>query len=288
MNTQIKTMLIEAYYQLGIQSVWEIDRWLRQAMDYLRKDRERYIEAAEPNVSPYKITTRRGVICRLIPLAYSAKEDLRKKEVTVLSLMVTESDVRYVLSHYHGTPQEDSPEVIYSFPTCYYAQDADIGPDLRPVPPQEITPVATPLERELFGMAFMAMANYCKHLSINYIPHKTERAIFALDYTPTTELTLDGKTVAGRLLPLARQNALYDELREDHRYSCQKELCLLVEETSCRYILKTVHIYNYFQKIIVDDTPGGCIYQDTETKQEITWQQVTAETFPEDLHALYF
>ena len=79
MNTdEIRTALADAYNRLGITGAEELEAYIRQALDYLERDRERYIEAVEPDFSEHRITERFGVICKLIPLAQEIDRNQKK------------------------------------------------------------------------------------------------------------------------------------------------------------------------------------------------------------------
>lgn len=291
MSAYIKSLLTEAYQRLGIQKQQELDDRVQEAMDHLQKDRERYIEVGKPGEKEYTISTNHGVICRQVPLAYlgEAKKvgSRLQREVIVLSLIVTDTAARYIFSYYRSQLQDDPTDIVYNFPVHYFARETDITPDLHATAPQRILPAATSTQWNIYRMIFTVMATYCKHLTLKQVPHKTERAFFALDFLEPETVTVDGKTLTGKLLPLAQQESLWDELREDHRYSKKQALCLLVREEGCQYLLKTIHIYQYFKKEIFDDVPGGCAYHPTKNKQEVTWQIISSDAFPKEMYALY-
>ena len=46
-RTKIASMLTEAYHQLGINNVRDLDARTNEALEYLRTDREHYIEVAD-------------------------------------------------------------------------------------------------------------------------------------------------------------------------------------------------------------------------------------------------
>ena len=79
---KISYMLVEAYHRLGINNVWELDARSKEALEYLGADREHYIEVADPDTPEYLITTKFGVICKLIPLAREIKNSTSTRKVT--------------------------------------------------------------------------------------------------------------------------------------------------------------------------------------------------------------
>lgn len=292
MRVHIDPMLADAFCQLGIKKVKDIDDLCRKAKDYLKKDRDRFVEVGEPDTPDYYITALHGVICRLIPLAREIitdeGEDCTRQYTSILYLMVTDSDARYALSYAHAKLYPDSSNNTYSFPVYHYTQLEDMRPTLQVLPPEEIEPPATALEWECFGMIFTAMAKFCRDLDISSIPHKTERAMLAVTHARSETLTVDGNTVTGKLVPLANETSLYESVREDHRYTYSKDLCLLISDGTPRYLLKTRHNYQYFRKVVYDDVPGGCSYKPTETKQVTTYQFVTLDEVQEKLYPLYY
>ena len=81
---------------------------------------------------------------------------------------------------------------------------------------------------------------------------------------------------------------MWDQLREDHRYSFLRELCLLITSEKQYYIMKTRHVYHYFQKKIYDDVPGGCSYDPAGEKMEITYAFAALSDIPRDMYPLYY
>ena len=278
MNTatkaEIRAMLADAYNQLGITGAERLEAYIRQALDYLERDRERYIEAVEPDFSEHRITERNGVICKLIPLAQEINRNQEKnfiwENTTIFSLMVSAESARYLYTESYAWLHEDPKENTYSNPIHRYAKLEDIQKTLQPCPPDEIRGAATRREWEVFGMIFAAYSKFCGDQPIHYIPQKTERTMLAYALTIPETLTVDGRNVTGKLLPLA-EGFPRDVLRTDHRYTRKDELCLLVTENTQQYLLKSRHLYHYFRKDIFDDVPGGCGYIPTDKKTEITY-----------------
>lgn len=290
-KVRIRTMLADAYSQLGINSLYEIEPRIQEALDYLSRDREHYIEAAESDEPEYMITIHNGLICKLIPLAREIirdqEQDHVREHTAVLSLMVTDEAVRYVYAHSYAKLYADSKRNSYTFPAYRYARLEDIRKTLQIASPQEIRPVFTDRNWEIYGMMFAAFDRFGWDLPINYIPHKTERAMMMAEHAIPEELTVDGKAISGKVIPLA-VGGLLEELREDHRYERSDELCLLITEDTQQYLMKTRHAYHYFRKVICDDVPGGCGYEPTEDKQEITYQFVAIEDIRQNMNPRYF
>ena len=60
-RTKIASMLTEAYHQLGINNVRELDARTNEALEYLRTDREHYIEVADAD-TPDMLEVLKGLL----------------------------------------------------------------------------------------------------------------------------------------------------------------------------------------------------------------------------------
>lgn len=291
-RSKIASMLTEAYHRLGVNNVRELETRTNEALEYLCADREHYIEVVDADTPEYYITTKYGVICDLIPLAREIIRDREKDHVrehtAIFSLMISDAGNHYVYSYSYAKLYSDPSQNRYSYPVYRYAELENIRKSLEICPPQEIRPAATALDWEAYGMMFTAFAHLDRSDNINNIPHKTERAMQAYEYILPQELTITGRSYLGKLVPLAWEQSMWEQMREDHRYSYRKELCLLITPEKPYYILKTRHTYSYFRKEIYDDVPGGCSYAPTEEKQETTYAFVTLSDLPQDMHPLYY
>lgn len=287
----IASMLTEAYQQLGVNDVQELDVRIHEALEYLRTDREHYIEVVDADMPEYYITTKYGVICKLIPLAREIirdqEEDHIREHTAIFSLMLSDTGNHYVYSYSYARLYSDPSQNSYTYPIYRYAELKDIRENLKICPPQKIRPTVTALEWEVYGMMFAAFAHLNQSDNINNIPHKTERAMHAYAHTRAQQLTITGRSYLGRLVPLAWEESMWEEMREDHRYSYRKELCLLITPEKPYYILKTHHTYNYFRKKILNDDPGGCSYEPTEDKQETTYAFVKLSDISQDMYPIY-
>lgn len=291
-KNKIVSMLTEAYYQLGVTNAQEIDSRINEALEYLRKDREHYIEVVDEDMPEYYITTKYGVICKLIPLAREIIQDQEKDHIrehaAIFMLMLSDTGNHYVYSYSYARLYSDPSQNSYSYPIYRYAALKDIRKRLEVYSPQKIQPTATELEWEAYGMMFAAFAHLNESENINNIPHKAERALQAHSHTRAQQLTITGRSYLGRLVPLAWEQSMWEQLREDHRYSYRKELCLLVTPEKPYYILKTHHTYRYFCKKAQDDTLDGVSYEATEEKQETTYAFVKLSDLSRDMHPLYY
>lgn len=291
-RSEIVSMLTEAYHQLGVNNDQELDARINEALEYLRKDREHYIEVVDEDVPEYYITTKYGVICKIIPLAREIIRDQEKDHIrehtAIFMLMLSDTGNHYVYSYSYARLYADPSQNSYSYPIYRYTDLKDIRKRLEIYSPQEIRPTATVLEWEAYAMMFAAFAHLNRSDNINSIPHKTERAMQTYTYTQAQRLTITGKSYLGRLVPLAQEQSMWEQMREDHLYSYQKELCLLITSEKPYYILKTHHIYSYFRKEIHDDTPGGCSYEPTEEKQETTYSFVKLSDLSQEMYPLYY
>ena len=288
---KILGMLHAAYTRLGVSEPDSIPGKVTEALNYLIADREHYIEVADSDTPEYCITTKNGVICKLVPLAQhiirDEMEDYTREHSAIFSLMVTEHGARFVYDYCYATLHDDPMENTYSYSVYRYAQLKDITDSLQVASPQQIRPITTAQEWEAYGMMFTAFAQLDKTESINNIPRRTERAMLWVTHAMPKEVTISGKTYTGKLVPLGYEKAMWDTLREDHRYSYRKELCLLITQNELRYVLKTIHRYAYFKKIILDDEPGAVSYEDTHEKQETTYEFIALPELSNDMYPLY-
>ena len=287
-KSRIISMLTEAYHQLGVNNVRELDAHANEAWEYLRKDREHYIEVADANTPEYYITTQHGIICKLIPLAREILRDQEEDHIreysSIFSLMISDSGNHYVYSYSYAKLYPDKLKNSYSYPVYRYAELEDIRKSLQICSPEEIRAVVTELELEAYAMMFTAFAQLEKSDNINNIPHKTERAMQAYAYTLPQDLTITGRSYLGKLVPLAWEESMWEQMREDHRYSYRKELCLLVTPEKPYYVLKTRHIYRYFRA----DISGDRACKPADEKQETTYAFVKLSDLSQDMHPLYY
>lgn len=288
---RVKRMLGRAYRRLGMQDVTQIQEWIREAMEYLELDREHYIEPGEPDTPEYRITEKNGIICKLIPLAREVtrqqERDYFRVQTTVLSLSVTENNVRYVTETSHAKLHDDPVMNSWTYPVCRFVDLADIDTALQLLSPRQIRPVATVEDWKIYTMIFAVFDRCCPDRPANTVPHKTERAMIAVSKTLPEQLQVDGETVTGKVIPLAAGQS-HEEMREDHRHSYASELCILVGKDNPRYLLKTRHTYSYFRKVIYDDAPGGCSYEPTGEKWELTWSFVSPEDIREQMDPYFY
>lgn len=287
-NSKIQTMLTAAYRHLGLE---DPQQQVREAVDYLSRDREHYIEVAEREVPEYSITENHGLLCRMVPLT---REITRKQEkdhirerCTVFSLMVAGEEVRYVSAYTCAELYANRENNTYRYPYYRYEDLADIPRHLPPLPPQEIRPVATELERESYALVRRAFDWFCRDRSSHAALHKTERAMLAAGRAWEKEITVEGLPVTGKLVLLASGD-LHEQQRRDHVYGRMDELYLLITREEARYLLKSRHFYRYFRMRIFDDVPGGWFCQPSAEKQELTYTPVTPEEITQRMYAHYY
>lgn len=118
---QVKPTLEKAYRHLGISHPRRLEVWTQVAMEYMLQDREHYIEVGEIDTPEYLITTKHGVICKLIPLAKEVIRDQKKDHVrehtAILSLMVQMEEVRYVCAYSYSKLYSE-PKQQHLFSPC--------------------------------------------------------------------------------------------------------------------------------------------------------------------------
>lgn len=285
---QIDILLAEAYTALGIQNEKQQAKLVRQAQDYLRCDREHYIELTRENLPSYRINESHGKICKLVPLAQCVireqKGEYTDETTVVLALMVERNRQDFVYIHSYVCQAENPEETSYTLPSYYYADLQNLIKNLRVMPPQDIRPVATAFEWECYCNVFMAFMKLCRDQVENTIPHKTERAMASFRYAETEEVTLDEGVIQAKLLPLASSYQSTPVMKEDHRYSTRKELCLLTQGEEIEYVLRITHIYQYFKNVGGEDWD----FLDDHQKQKLEYRIITWDEIPEDVHPLYY
>ena len=289
---EIVTMLKDAYNRLGISDARELETKIKEALAYLRKDREHYIEVTDENTPEYYITTKNGVICKTVPLAQEIIRDQEKDHVrehkAVFMLMLTDDGNSYVCRYSYARLYPDRSRNSYSNPVYCYADLKSIRKQLVVCSPQKIRPITTQMEWEAYQMMFAVFARLNQSGIINTIPHKTERAMLAYEHALQQQITIAGKVYSGKLVPLASEQSMWNEMRKDHQYSYRKELCLLITGDKSYYVLKTRHIYSFFRKKLYDNTPGACAYEPTEEKQETTYAFVALSDISQKMYPLYY
>ena len=291
-KSRIVSLLKDAYSRLGVNDPRELETRINEAFVYLRTDREHYIEVADEDVPEYRITTLNGVVCKMVPLAREIIRDQEKDHIrehtAIFSLMLSDTGNDFVISYCYARLYTDPAKNEYSCPVYRYAEPKGVQRRFRVCSPQEIRPIATDLEWEAYTMMFAAFARINQNLSINTIPHKTELAMHAYTHTVAQQLKIAGKRYSGKLVPLAWERSMWEDIRADHRYSYRKELCLLITGEKPYYVLKTNHIYRYFRKEVYDDAPGACSYEPTEEKQETTYEFVALADTSKNMSPLYY
>ncbi len=284
----IEKMLSDAYAALGVEDKKQQERYIKEAQDYLLKDREHYIEPANEDVPEYRITVNYGKICKLVTLAQRIERDsyaeyVRESKV-VLSLMIGENARAYVYAYTYADLYDDPEKNQYGNPVYRYANLQELIKDLKVASAQDIRPVVTPFEWDCYCVIFTAFMKLCRSLVENAIPHKTELAMILLEHAKSETICLDGENINCKLLPLAHSVSGAETMHADHRYSFQEKLCLLIMGEQIGYALCVTHTYQYFTKI------GGKngYFRDTEQKQQTEYKCITWDEIPEDMQPLYY
>ena len=285
---QIDIWLANAYAILGVREEKQRAQYVQLAQDYLRRDREHYIELTRENLPSYRINEKHGKICKLVPLAQRVirEQDAEcvKETKLVLALMAEGNQLDFVYIHSYVCQAENPEETSYTSPAYGYADLRKLIEGLQVLPPQDIRPVATAFEWECYCNVFMAFAKLCKDQTENTIPHKTERAMVSFQYVEPEEITLDKGVVRAKLLPLASSYLSDPVMKADHRYNTRKELCLLTQGEEIAYVLRITHIYRYFKNVGGEDWES----QDDNQKKKLEYRIITWDEIPEDIHPSYY
>lgn len=279
MTDHIKKMLADAYRHLGITDKKENDRLVKAAVNYLINDREHYIEIAEADRPEYLISSNQGVICNIVPLARSVStakaKTCREVFTTTLYLVVTPETADYVHAYTKEKLYDDPAENTHTHPFYRYTKLSQLIDSLKPLPPEQIAPIATPRDWEIFRMAFAVYARFCKDYHINFIPQRTEQTMELIRYTPEETFTIDNRKVTGRAIPLVYTQFFQEPQQQDSRISVDQRLYLLLTDGAPRYMLQTNRTCLYFQEVPPGD--GGSFLKDTDEPTEITYAFVELE-----------
>lgn len=279
MTEPIEKMLADAYRYLGITDKKENDRLVEAAVNYLSNDREHYIEIAEADQPEYLFSSKQGVICNMVPLARSVITDKAKtyREIftATLYLVVTTEKADYVYAYTKEKLYDDPAENTHTHPFYRYTQLSEQIDSLKPLPPEQIVPIATPRDWEIFRMAFAVYARFCKDYHINFIPQHAEQTMEYIRYTPEETFTVDNRKVTGKAIPLVYTQFFQKPLQQDRRISIYQRLYLLLTDGAPRYMLQTNRSCLYFQDVPLGD--GGSLFKDTGEQAEITYVFVELE-----------
>lgn len=279
MTDHIQKMLADAYRHLGITDKKENDRLVEAAVSYLTNDREHYIEIAEADRPEYLTSSNQGVICSIVPLARSvntAKAKTYREVLTAtLYLVVTPETADYVHAYTKEKLYGDPAENTHTHPFYRYTRLSELIDGLKPLPPEQIEPIATPRDWEIFRMAFAVYARFCKDYHINFIPQRTEQTMELMRYTPEETFTVDNRKVTGKAIPLVYTQFFRKPLQEDRRIRIDQRLYLLLTDGAPRYMLQTSRTCLYLQDAPPGD--GSSLFEDTGEQTEITYGFVELE-----------
>jgi len=194
MTDHIKEMLADAYRHLGVTKPKENDRLVKAAVNYLLNDREHYMEIAEEDQPEYLISSKQGIICKTVPLARSVITDetstYREVFTATLYLVVTTGKADYVHAYTRDKLYDDPAKNTHTHPFYRYTRLSERIDSLTPMLPEQIVPIATLQDWEIFRMAFAVYAKFCKGFHINFIPQQTEQAMGYIRYAPDETFTV--------------------------------------------------------------------------------------------------
>lgn len=299
MTTALQNELTQLYTQLQTLHNFSAKELLPQALEYCENDREHYIEIYDPHSPRHlHLSGEGGLRGKCIPIA-------RKVETTqvqadcgfhlrdhyaIAQLLVTERESRLVCCKYTVEQNAERSEVFSATFHAYYPiTAADIDSTYSVLPPAQIRPVATQLEKDLFAQclhAFQALRNY---QNPNLAYHKAECAMQELTCVPVKQITIAGKPIPGKLVVLAREGDLCTEYLQDHNHSYRSDLLLFVAGETFHLLLGTTHIYHYFRKPVEDaNAPGGCFCDYDTQVQEETYTCADLNDLPPDLIPSYY
>ena len=285
MMDMLKDELTQIYETLNVPQM------TGQALDYYTHDRQRYIEIYKKGVPSYLHRAGDGgIIGKCIPIAQKVTTASKGKgrlldTYAIAQLLVTEQEIKLVRCEY-SVEQDPKRSRVFSVTEHVYTEitAAEIDPSYRILPPEQIRPVAAPWEQDLFteiSRVFEKLGNYANP-NIPY--RKAELAMQEISCARRKKISLDGKQAIGKLVQLAGFSSLSTEQHQDHSHNYGSNLVVFVTKDHYRLLLQTVHIYNYFRRVVVDENvPNGCYFEPTGEKQEIVYTATTLETIPENL-----
>lgn len=282
MTDQIRKMLADAYHHLGICDQKENDRLVEASIHYLSKDREHYIEIAEEEQPEYLATHDQGVICKLIPLARSVVTDrtrvYREVFTATLYLAVTEKRADYVHAYTKDKLYKDPKRNSHTYPFYRYTQLSKLANDLKPLPPEQIEPIATPRSWQIFCMAFAAYVKFCKDRHINFIPLHAEQVMEQVRHAPNETFTIDNATYSGKAIPLVYSRFFANPIQRDGHTHIWQKLYLLISAGTPRYMLQTIRNDMPFQSASAQD--DDALSTDTGKQTQSTYAFVELEDVP--------
>lgn len=281
----LKDELTQIYTALNVPPMTQ------QALDYYMRDRQRYIEIHKKGIPAYLHRAGDGgIISKCIPIAQKVTTASKGKgrlldTYEIAQLLVTEQERKLVRCEY-TMEQDPKRSRVFSITEHVYREisAADINRSYQILPPEQIRPVAAQMEQGLFteiSKVFEKLGNY-QNPNIPY--RKAELAMQEISCARRKKITLDGKQATGKLVQLAGFSSLSTEQHQDHSHNYGSNLVVFVTKDHYRLLLQTVHIYNYFRRVVVDENvPNGCYFEPTGEKQEITYAVTTLDTLPDNL-----
>ena len=294
----MKDKLTQFYTELHRRHDFSVLEMVQTALSYYEDDRERYIALYDANIPRHLHRSGEGGVWgKCIPIAQKVEttqvpgEEVHLQEhFSILQLLVTERGTQPVCCRYTVTQTLDRSEIISATYHAYYPITlADIDSTYRILPPEQIRPAATRLEKDIFAAcvgAFQAIRNY---ENPNPAYHKAECAMQQLAFVAAKQISLNGELCCGKLVELATEADLCTEYHQDHNHSYKSDLILFVMEDAFHLLLRTTHTYQYFLRTIEDETaPGGCFYKYGEEKREEVYTCADLHDLPPDMLPHYY
>ena len=284
MTTALQNELTQLYAQLQKLHSFSARELLRQALEYYESDREHYIEIYDPHSPRHlHLSGEGGLLGKCIPIAQKIEttqiqtesETRLRDRCAIVQLLVTEQEIRLLCCRYTVEQNPQRSQVFSATYQAYYPiTAADIDSTYRVLPPAQIRPAATQLEKDLFAQCLQVFQSLRNYQNPNLAYHKAQCAMQELSCVPVKQITIEGKPILGKLVVLAREGDLCTEYLQDHNHIYKSDLILFVTDEDFLLLLRTTHTYCYFRKRIEDaNAPGGCFYlYDREEQEEIyTW-----------------
>ncbi len=268
------------YSLLGIAPGEELTRKVSLAVEYLQKDRERYIEIHES-----------GVIGKTVPIAQRVQvSTVRRRrhteivtKISDVELLVAGNVVAPILRSYEVGRSAKGEKLLWF--TCQpytglVPDDPEDGYEAKD--PAQIRPIASETERAIQAALMDVFPKFASNESPNRIRSKVECAILAIGLNHPVKIMQNGVPVWGKLLCLARARNSRTEERSDCRVSSTQYLMLFVTGTDHQFLLQTAKTYAYFRQIhFSDDAPEEYMLEPAGTRCRRSYRPISPDEIGE-------
>ena len=247
MTKTIRSMLRKAYRYFGVNEATEVNRRVKDALEYMEQDREHYIELVDVDEPDRETSIKMGVVCKLIPIAQESILNCTDHSTVLytrtLMLRVLKTDVQYVLCYETGRSSQDSEVSIDGFPIYQAASLEQMKKEMDVILPRQVQPVPNAQQWNNYCHIFEAYTRLLCKMPLNFTPHNTERAFWDLDHSKPVTITADGHSYTGKLVELAKGAHIRRRTDEGLRVFTETYICYMDTTEGPRYLAK---IYTHY------------------------------------------